>query len=284
MSSALSSLSSRPDWSGAVNALMASTPLIDKLSEIVADYLFGSCVEAIGPKELEKMWGIQTEQRELGPEFYKWWYGPDAHDQLLARTNPSQCIRRNCETFHLPVLRSRSITHLDSHTAEDLTFHVIQRLGKNPKSGYYPVECVVSSRHEVLEGYKKYKAGPTRYICMRKESLAQGTSEDAPKKLIEQLNTQEDAGYEKESSSLDLLFVPAAIHAFTGVPPHGNASCERRGTMVRYTLGFCFKERIAVAFDQNTVTVGYKVQDNMWYIAESDYDYGCNGVTPLKFF
>ncbi len=185
---------------------------------------------------MEKIWGIKTEELELGTEFYDWWYSPDAHDQMLAKDNSDHIIHLNSETHYPPVFRAQFVTNIDTNTREALSLVKVGRLAEKPKAGYHPSKY--NGLSEALNQNGAKKAGPSCYICMRKEGLGSGRSLSRQIELIQKLNTEFGADYEEENSALDVAFVAFAIHALTGMRPLGDST----GVEGRDTLSRCSKD------------------------------------------
>jgi len=255
MSSALSSLSSSFVASSSFSTSLAPqssrvggfifesvktcTPFDEKLSKIILDYLVGPSMPVIGSKELEKIWGIKTEEVELGIEFYNWWVSPDAHDQMLAKENSDHIIRLNSETHYTPVFRDRFVTNIDTNTREALSLGKVGHLAEKPKAGYH--RSRYDCRTEALrQNKKKEAAGPGCYLCMRKEGIGRGMSLSEQIKLIQKLNAEFGADYEEENSALDVAFVALAIHALTGMRPLSDSTDEEG----RYTVSRCSKDTV----------------------------------------
>ncbi len=204
--------------------------------KLILSYLLEGCPTAIGPAQLQQIYGITTEQVSLGTDFYKWWFGPDAHDVMLALNNPNHKIRQNWETHYPPVFRPQRFTSVETGIEEPLTLEAAGRLTEQPHNEYHPSRYW--SLTETLRQKGQIPAKPSCYIVMRKEILGKGLSSLAQKGLLIQLNTQSQAGYEEENSALDVAFIVFTLHAQTGQRPLGDPT----GMEGRWTYSRCAKD------------------------------------------
>jgi len=196
-----------------LSVLGQHTPLILDLVKIVADYVVQGDVFA--SKDYERVFGVETEDVELGPEFYEFWYAPDALDPT----------KLNCDTHLLPILKPE---HAPEHATDIIapvhrhrfandvqtenSIETLERLAVNPCEGYRASRFILN-----LDGFRlETKTSPSCFLVARKAVFARSFDTDKQMEYMNDLNARTGAGYEVLPSALDLATISIVHHAITG--------------------------------------------------------------------
>ena len=208
------------------------------LAELIASYVTSN-VDCFGAQEWQRYFGtnIVEPEPELNPdEFYNFWHGPD----------PIDPTKQVCETHLPPVLRPRLVT--DNDTAYQYSLYALSELIEKPQEGH-PSSYDFDTR--VFSQNGRTHAGPSCWVVMRKDVLSRNQPYPQQIEIIRNLNIRTGAGYEEESSAIDLATVVSAHHVMTGERYLGDdTGMENRWT---YARG---KETITVNEDVHQIQVG----------------------------
>lgn len=199
--------------------------LIPDLAKIVADYAIRG--KAFTPEDWKRVYRIEVEPLELGPEFYDWWFRPDAKDPIWTDPNVKKAKQLNCDTHLYPILcpetvletkklpppafRHRFASELDR---TDFDLAILDRLVQNPEEGHPSRLCGMFD--DSSEANRNTKTEPACYIVLRKELFARNTHCNQQIKYMEQLNATTNAGYEVLPRVLDLATALLVHHTVTG--------------------------------------------------------------------
>lgn len=261
-----------PDSAGIARVLHLgeTTGLVSDVARLVADYAVPK-IDHFGKEEWMRYYGVDVgPEPELPDEFYEWWLSPDAIE-------PGKL---NCETHLAPVLRPRWITETDAEGKKTLSCYSLRTLGRlvqHPQEGP-PSQYMFDS--QALEQHGNIKAGPARWLVMRKDVFARDQSCDQQKECIQKLNTA-GADYDEMPSALDLATIVFATHVRTGGDRHLGDSTGKEG---RWTFSRC-KERIQ--FNENSyplVVGGFAPGGLLVLRCYGDYVSEYYGVAALRKF
>jgi hypothetical protein len=216
--------------------------LITDLAEIIAGYAIQG--KAFMAEDWER-YGVEVEPLELGPEFYDWWFQPDAKDPIWFDPNVKEPTQLNCDTHFPPflcpetlletaalpppALRHRFASYVDRI---DYNLETLGRLVQNPIDGH---PSKFAYRSSALSQNGKTKAGPACYIIARKELFARNLQIDEQRDHIRQVNAKTHAGYEVLPRALHLATVALVHHTVTGDRYLGDAT----GMEKCWSYGLC---------------------------------------------
>lgn len=206
--------------------------LIPELANMVADYAIQG--RAFMAEDWKKFYGVEVESLGLGPEFYDWWFSPDAADPIWTDPNVKKAAQLNCDTHLLPILCPEKVDQAD------FDLETLDRLVQNPKEG--PPSRLLDGGGPAVKQNKNIKAGPSCYIVARKALFARNLPIHAQRQYMEELNKNTHAGYE---------VLPRALHLATAALVHHTVTGERflgdvTGMEQRWSYGRC-EDRIQYA-------------------------------------
>jgi hypothetical protein len=207
--------------------LEETTGLIKDVAGLVAGYAV-DIIDRFGAEEWMRYYRVDVgPEPELSDEFYDWWLSPDVIEP----------DKLNCDTHLPPVLRPQYVRKAALNIP--LTLDTLGYLAQHPKEGppsRYDYDTVALWRHG------NTKAGPARWLVMRKDVFARDQSYNRQKECIQKLNAI-GANYDEMPSGLDLATILFVTHANTGGDRHfGDAT----GKEDRWTFSRC-RERVQLS-------------------------------------
>jgi hypothetical protein len=198
--------------------------VIRDVAKIIAGYAIQG--KDFTAEDWKRYYNVEVEDLELGPEFYGWWFQPDAKDPIWLDPNVKEPTQLNCDTHFPPflcpetlletaelpppALRHRFASYVDR---TDYDLETLGRLVQNPKEGH-PSKFMYNS--EALDQNGKIKAGPACYIVARKELFARDLTPDEQREHMKQVNAKTHAGYEVLPRALHLATAALVHHTVTG--------------------------------------------------------------------
>ena len=181
--------------------LNAAATLNKDVCTIVADYVISE--DCFGAEKWRRYFGVDVVDPEpaIDPnQFYRFWFGPD----------PIDPNKKFCETHFPPVLRPRFVTHIDTETSYYYNLITLGQLIQHPQEGYF-------SRYELdLHQFARTITGPSCWIVMRKDLLANGEYYSTQVNAIKHFNVKSKFGYEEETSAIDVSTALSAHYVATG--------------------------------------------------------------------
>jgi hypothetical protein len=206
--------------------------LIPDLAKTIAGYAIQG--KAFMAEDWKRFYGVEVEDLELGPEFYDWWFQPDAEDPIWFDPKVKEPTQLNCDTHFPPflcpetlletaelpppALRHRFASYVDR---TDYDLETLERLVQNPKEGH---PSKFADDGAALEQNRKSKAGPSCYIVVRKELFARNLPTDKQREYMKQVNDKTNAGYEVLPRALHLATAALVHHTVTGERYLGDAT------------------------------------------------------------
>lgn len=244
--------------------LEETTGLIKDVAGLVADYAVDK-IDRFGAEEWMRYYGVDVgPEPELPDEFYEWWLSPDVIEP----------DKLNCDTHLPPILRPQHVRKAALNIP--LTLDTLGYLAQHPKEGP-PSRYDIGS--DALQEHGNTKAGPARWLVMRKDVFARNQSYDRQKECIQKLNTK-GADYDEMPSLLDLVTILFVTHVRTGGDRHLGDAMGKEG---RWTFSRC-RERVQLRKSSHPLVVGgfapggLDVLDHYYYVHEN-----C-GVAALRKF
>lgn len=243
---------------------LEETPLVSDVARLVADYAIPK-IDHFGAEEWMRYYGVDVgREADLPEKFYTWWLSSDVIDP----------DKLNCETHLPPVLRPQYVRKAALNIP--LTLDTLGYLAQYPKEGP-PSQYTFNS--EALQQHGNTKAGPARWLVMRKDIFARNQSYDQQKECIQKLNTT-GADYDEVPSALDLATIVFATHVRTGGDRYLGNTTGKEGC---WTFSRC-KEHAQYGKDSYPLVIGDFAPGGL-IVSHNDYAGNENcGVAALRKF
>jgi hypothetical protein len=243
--------------------LEETTRLIKDMAGLVAGYAVDK-IDRFGAEEWMRYYRVDVgPEPELPDEFYEWWLSPDVIEP----------DKLNCDTHLPPVLRPQYVRKAALNIP--LTLDTLGYLAQHPKEGL-PSQYAFDSG--ALQQHGNTKAGPARWLVMRKDVFARNQSYDGQKECIQKLNAT-GANYDEMPSGLDLATILFVTHVHTGGDRHFGDITGKEGC---WTYSRC-RERVQFRESSYPLVVGGFAPGGLC-VASDLYDQGRYGVAALRKF